>query len=59
MANEQRLPKNSSNETIFNEASLLYEKALSQANYYVKLKHNPNKKKKQKKEHNMVQPTIQ
>ena len=57
---EQRLSNNSSNETIFNEASPLYEKALSEAGYDVKLKYNPNKKtkKKQKKEHNMVQSTI-
>ena len=59
---EQRLPNNSCNETIFNEAAPLYEKALSEAGYGVKLKYNPNKKtkqKKQKKEHNMVQSTIQ
>ena len=46
---EQRLSNNSSNETIFNEAALLYEKALSEAGYDVKLKYNPNKKTKQKK----------
>ena len=54
---EQRLPNNSSNETIFNAAVPLYEKALSEAGYNVKLKYNLNKKtkeKKQKKEHNMV-----
>ena len=54
---EQRLSNNSSNETIFNEAAPLYEKALSEAGYNVKLKYNLNKKtkqKKQKKEHNMV-----
>ena len=56
---EQRLSNNSSNETIFNEASPLYEKALSEAAYDVKLKFNPNKKTKQKKGHNMVQSTIQ
>ena len=56
---EQRLSNNSSNETIFNEAAPPYEKALSEAGYDVKLKCNPNKKtkqKKQKKEHNMVNP---
>ena len=59
---EQRLSNNSSNETIFNEAAPLYEKAFSEAGYDVKLKYNPNKKtkqKKQKKEHTMVQSTIQ
>ena len=58
---EQRLFKNS-NKTIFNEAAPLYEKALSEAGYDVKLKYNPNKKtkqKKQKKERNIVQSTIQ
>ena len=45
---EQRLSNNSSNETIFNEATPLYEKALSEAGYNVKLKYNPNKKTKQK-----------
>ena len=43
---EQRLSNNSSNETIFNEAAPLYEKALSEAGYNVKLKYNPNKKSK-------------
>ena len=47
---EQRLSNNSSNETIFNEAAPLYEKALSEAGYNVKLKYNPNKKTKQKKQ---------
>ena len=60
---EQRLSNNSSNETIFNKAATLYEKALSEAGYDAKLKYNPNKKtkekQKQKKEHNMVQSTIQ
>ena len=57
---EQRLSNNSSNETIFNEAAQLYEKALTEAGYDVKLKYNPNKKtKKQKKEQNMVQSIIQ
>ena len=46
---EQRLPNNSSNETIFNEAASLYKKALSEAGYHVKLKYNPNKKTKQEK----------
>ena len=46
---KQRLSSNSSNETIFNEAAPLYEKALSEAGYDVKLKYNPNKKTKQKK----------
>ena len=46
---EQRLPNNSSNETIFNEAASLYKKGLSEAGYHVKLKYNPNKKTKQKK----------
>ena len=46
---EQRLSNNSSNETIFNEATPLYEKALSEAGYDVKLKYNPKKKTKQKK----------
>ena len=35
---EQRLSNNSSNETIFNEAAPLYEKALSEAGDNVKLK---------------------
>ena len=57
---EQRLSNDSSNETIFNEAAQLYEKALTEAGYDVKLKYNPNKKtKKQKKEQNMVQSIIQ
>ena len=43
---EQRLSNNSSNETIFNEAAPLYDKALSEAGYGVK--YNPNKKTKQK-----------
>ena len=47
---EQRLSNNSSNETIFNKAAPLYEKVLSEAGYDVKLKYNPNKKTKQKKE---------
>ena len=46
---EQQLSNKSSNETIFNEAAPLYEKALSEAGYGVKLKYNPNKKTKQKK----------
>ena len=46
---EQRLSNNPSNETIFNEADPLYEKALSEAAHNVKLKCNPNKKTKQKK----------
>ena len=45
---EQRLFSNSSNETVFNEAPRLYEKALSEAGCDVKLKYNPNKKTKQK-----------
>ena len=45
---EERLSKNSSNETIFNEAAPLYEKAFSEAGYDVQLKYNPNKKTKQK-----------
>ena len=44
---EQRLSNNSSNETIFNESAPLYEKALSEAGYDVKLKYNTNKKTKQ------------
>ena len=58
---EQRLSNNPFNETIFNEATPLYENALSEAGYDVKLKYNPNKKtkQKQKKEHNMVRSTIQ
>ena len=42
---------------MFSEAAPLYEKAFSEAGYNVKLKYNPNKKikqKKQKKKHNMV-----
>ena len=49
---EQGLSNNSSNETIFNEAATLYEKALSEAGYDVKLKYNPNKKKKTKNKKN-------
>ena len=48
---EQRSSNNSSNETIFNEfneAAPLYEKALSEAGYDVKLKYNPKKNTKQK-----------
>ena len=45
---EQRLSNKSSNETIFNEAVPRYEKVLSEADYDVKLKYNPNKKTKQK-----------
>ena len=45
---KQRLSNNSSNETIFNEATPLYEKALSEAGYDVKLKYHPNKETKQK-----------
>ena len=45
---EQRLSNNSTNETIFNQPARLYEKALSEAGYDVKLKYNPNKKIKQK-----------
>ena len=45
---EQRLSDNSSKETIFNEATPMYEKALSEAGYDVKLKYNPNKNTKQK-----------
>ena len=52
---EQQLSKNSSNETIFNEAAPLYEKALSEAGYDVKLKYKPNKKTKQKnRKRNMI-----
>ena len=43
---EQRLSNKTSNETIFNEAARLYEKALSKAGYDVKLKYNPNKSTK-------------
>ena len=46
---ERRLSNNSWNETIFDEATSLYEKALSEAGYDVKLKYNPNKKKQNKK----------
>ena len=46
---EQRLSNNSSNETIFNKAAPLYEKALPEPGYNVKLKYNPNKKIKQKR----------
>ena len=35
---KQQLSNNSSNETIFNEAAPLYEKALSEAGYDAKLK---------------------
>ena len=59
---EQRLSNNSSNETIFKEAAPLYEKAFSEAGYDVKLKvqsKQENKTKNQKKEHTMVQSTIQ
>ena len=45
---EERLSDNSSNETIFNKVTSLYEKALSEAGYDVKLMYNPNKKTKQK-----------
>ena len=45
---KQRLSNNSSNETTFNEAAPMYEKALSEEGYDVKLKYNPNKKTKQK-----------
>ena len=44
---EKQLSNNSSNEIIFNEAKLLYEKALSEAGSNVKLECNPNKKTKQ------------
>ena len=58
---ELRLSNNSSNETIFNEVAPLYEKALSEAGYDVKLMYNPNKKKQKnrKRNINMVQSTIQ
>ena len=46
---EQRLSNNSSNEAIFNKAAPLHEKPLSEGDYDVKLKYNPNKKTKQKK----------
>lgn len=59
---EHRLPNNSSNKTIFNNAASLYEETLSETGYNVKLMYNPNKKenkaKKLKKEHNMDQSTI-
>ena len=45
---EQQQFNNSSNETLFNEAAPLYEKALSEAGYDVKLKYNSNKKTQQK-----------
>ena len=45
---EQQPSKNSSSETIFNEAAPLYEKALIEAGYDAKLKYNPNRKTKQK-----------
>ena len=46
---------NSSKETIFNKASPLYEKVLSETRFDDKLKYNPNKKTKQKnKKRNII-----
>ena len=45
---KKRLCNNSSNETMFNEAAPLYEKAVSEAGYDVKSKYYRNKKTKQK-----------
>ena len=42
--NGTTLSNKSYNETIFNEAVPLYPKALSEADYDIKLKYNPNKK---------------
>ena len=58
---EQQPSKNSSSETIFNEAAPLYEKALIEAGYDAKLKYNPNRKTKQKnknkKKHTHTHPS--
>ena len=54
----ERLSNNSSNETILKEAAPMYEKTLSEAGYNVKLKYNPNRKRKLNKKKNRKKSII-